>query len=79
VSGGKEPTNHAPVVLEDCCYIGPQTVIRSGITIGKHSVVGSCSYVNKDIPPMSIAVGTPAIVVGNVVFDVDGLLKFEYD
>jgi acetyltransferase-like isoleucine patch superfamily enzyme len=79
VSGGKEPTKHAPVILEDCCYIGPQSVIRGGVTIGKHSIVGACSFVNKNVPPMTIVAGTPAKVVGKVVFNDDGLLSFEYN
>ena len=35
-------------------------VLRHGITIGEHSVIGGGSYVTKDVEPFSIAFGTPA-------------------
>jgi acetyltransferase-like isoleucine patch superfamily enzyme len=37
-----------------------------GNKIGHHSVVGAHSFVNKSIPPYSIAFGIPAKVVGKV-------------
>ena len=35
-----------------------------GVTIGEGAVIGASSVVNKDIPPWSIAVGSPAKVIG---------------
>jgi acetyltransferase-like isoleucine patch superfamily enzyme len=78
VSGGREPTEHGPVRIGDYCYIGPQTVVKAGVTIGDHSIVGACSFVNKDIPPFSIAVGSPAAVIGSVLVTKDGTLRFLY-
>lgn len=51
---------YAPVVIEDYCYIGPNAVISMGVTIGKGSVVGACSFVNKDVPPYTKVAGCPA-------------------
>jgi acetyltransferase-like isoleucine patch superfamily enzyme len=34
-----------------------------GVTIGQGAVIGAGSVVTKDIPPYSIAVGTPAKVI----------------
>ena len=34
-----------------------------GVTIGKGSVIGAGSLVNKDIPPFSIAAGNPCKVI----------------
>ncbi|KAK4118971.1 hypothetical protein N657DRAFT_321772 [Parathielavia appendiculata] len=34
-----------------------------GVTIGSGAVIGACSLVKRDIPPMSVAYGTPARVV----------------
>ncbi len=79
VSGGKEPTNYASVKIEDCCYIGPQSVIRAGISIGKHSIIGACSFVNKSIPPNSIAVGIPAKVIGRVDINESGQVDLFYN
>jgi len=51
------------IKVEDDCWIGTGTKILDGVTIGKGSVVGAGSVVTKDIPPYSIAVGTPAKVI----------------
>jgi acetyltransferase-like isoleucine patch superfamily enzyme len=66
LSGGIAPYEHAPVHIGDCCYIGSQSVIAKGVTIGHHCVIGACAFVNRDIPPYSIAVGVPARVIGPV-------------
>lgn len=52
-----------PVVIEENVWIGEFVSILSGVTIGKGSIIGSMSLVNKDVPPYSIAVGSPAKVV----------------
>jgi acetyltransferase-like isoleucine patch superfamily enzyme len=51
------------VILKRGCYVGAQSAILSGVTIGECSVVGAGSVVTDDIPPYSIAVGVPARVV----------------
>jgi len=79
VSGGQEPTEYAPVIIEDNCYIGPHSLIKSGVTIHHHCVIGASTFVNKDIPAYSIAVGTPAKVIGKVSYDEKGKLIYLYD
>lgn len=71
VSGGKAPYEHGAVQIGNCCYIGSQTVIAKGVTIGDHSIVGSCSFVNRDIPAYTIAVGSPCRPIGRVELDGD--------
>ena len=53
-----------PIILDEDVWIAANVVILGGVTIGKGSVVAAGSVVTKDIPPYSIAVGTPAKVVG---------------
>lgn len=50
------------VTIGDDVWIGANCVIADGVTIGKCSIIGTCSYVNKDIPEYSIAFGNPATV-----------------
>ncbi|PID59206.1 MAG: hypothetical protein CR986_06935 [Ignavibacteriae bacterium] len=50
------------VCIGDDVWIGANCVIADGVTIGKGSIIGSCSLVNKDIPEYSIAFGSPAKV-----------------
>lgn len=78
VSGGELPSEYAPVRIGSRCYVGPQTVIAKGVTVGAGSIVGACSFVRSDLPPGSIAVGTPARVVGAVEFE-GGKVVRRYD
>ncbi|WP_317046048.1 DapH/DapD/GlmU-related protein [Parabacteroides distasonis] len=45
------------MIIEDETWIGANTVITSGVHIGKHCVIGAGSVVTKDIPDYSVAVG----------------------
>ncbi len=49
LSGGRAEYERAPVRIGNCCYIGSQTVIAKGVTIQDHSVIGACSFVNRQI------------------------------
>lgn len=44
-------------------YVGIDSRLMSGITIGDGAVIGAHSVVAKDIPPYCVAVGNPARVV----------------
>jgi acetyltransferase-like isoleucine patch superfamily enzyme len=70
LTGGKAAYERARVTIGDCCHIGGQTVIAKGVTIGDHCVIGACSFVNRDIPPYTVAFGIPCRAAGQV--DVDG-------
>ena len=52
-----------PVVIEDNVWIGLNCIILKGVTIGHGSIIGAGSVVRKTIPPYSIVMGNPAIVV----------------
>jgi acetyltransferase-like isoleucine patch superfamily enzyme len=79
VTGGSEPYEHAAVEIGDCCHIGSQTVVAKGVKVGAHSVVGACSFVNRDIPACSIAAGTPCRLIGRVELRADGPADFVFD
>ena len=51
------------VFIEDEAWLGEHVCIMPGVTVGKHSVIGSNSVVTKSIPPYSVAVGAPARVI----------------
>ena len=51
------------VVIKKNAKIGAHSVIMPGVTIGENSIVGACSFVNKDIPPNVVAFGIPAKVI----------------
>lgn len=52
-----------PVVIEDNVWIGANSIILPGVTIGKGSVIAAGSVVTKDIPPMVVAGGNPVKII----------------
>jgi acetyltransferase-like isoleucine patch superfamily enzyme len=54
-----------PIVVEEDCWLGMNSVVMPGIKIGRGCVVGSNAVVTRDLPPYSVAVGSPARIVRN--------------
>lgn len=50
----------AGVRIEDHVCIGGGVTICPGVTIGRNSLIGAGSVVNKDVPPNTLAYGVPA-------------------
>lgn len=44
-------------------FLGANTVVQSGVTIGKRAVIGAGSVVKKDVPDYSVADGNPAAII----------------
>lgn len=57
----------ADVVIEDNVWLGMNSVVLKGVTIGKNSVIGANSVVVKDIPPNVIAGGNPCKVLKELI------------
>lgn len=58
-----EPPTAQPITIGENVWLGARVVVLPGITIGDDSVIGIGSIVTEDIPPGSVAVGSPAKVV----------------
>ena len=62
---------HYPIIVEENAYIGMRASIISkntknkngGVLIGKYSIIGACSLINKDIPPYATAFGVPCKII----------------
>lgn len=78
LSGGKLPIERSAVVIGNCSYVGPQTIIAKGISIGNYCVIAANSFINKSIPDNSIVAGNPGKVIGKVIFKGEEIV-FEYD
>ncbi|MFX1275395.1 MAG: hypothetical protein ACFFAH_02950 [Promethearchaeota archaeon] len=52
-----------PIKICENARIGAYSLILPGVTIGRGSIIGASSVVADDIPPYSIAIGSPAKVV----------------
>lgn len=69
LSYGKQSLITKPVIIEDRVWIGEKVSILPGVRIGEKSIIGTGSVVISDIPPYSIAVGSPAKVIKTYNFN----------
>lgn len=53
----------APVIIEDDVFIGMNSLILKGVTIGRGSVIGAGSVVTRNVPSGVVAAGNPAGVI----------------
>jgi acetyltransferase-like isoleucine patch superfamily enzyme len=60
-----EQISHKPIRIEDDAWIGFNSAILKGVTIGRGAIVGACSVVTQDVPPYAIVVGNPVRRVGD--------------
>lgn len=60
------PVKIAPVKICDKAWIGFNSIILKGITIGEGAVIGAGSVVTKDVPAWTIAAGNPARVIREI-------------
>lgn len=52
-----------PVIIGDHVWIGDQTIILKGVTIGSNSIIGAGSVVTSSIPSNVLAAGNPCKVI----------------
>ena len=67
VTCGRKPVEYAETTIGNGVYIGPNSIIAMGVSIGDSSVVGASSFVNSDVPPKKMVWGCPARIVKDVV------------
>ncbi len=52
-----------PVKIEDNVWIGGGSILLPGVTIGKNTVIGAGSIVNRSIPGNCVAAGNPCRII----------------
>jgi acetyltransferase-like isoleucine patch superfamily enzyme len=55
-----------PVFISDKSWIGFNSIILKGVTIGEGAIVGAGSVVTKDVPPWTIVGGNPAKIIRDI-------------
>lgn len=62
-----DPNESKPIHICRYAWIGQDSFIMKGVTIGEGAVIGVNSVVTNDVPPYSVAMGNPArVVIKNV-------------
>ena len=56
-----------PIVIESNVYIGCNSTIYPGITIGHHSIVANIGAVTKDVAPFTTVGEVPATFIKNIM------------
>lgn len=56
-----------PIVIGEDVWIGGNTVVCAGVTIGNRSIIGAGSVVTKDVPDDVFAAGNPCKVIRRVI------------
>lgn len=63
----QDATTKGAIIIEDEVWLGANSIILSGVTIGKGAIVAAGSVVTKDVPPYTIVGGNPAKFIKNRV------------
>jgi len=77
LTGGRAGYRHKPTRIGNCCFIGSLSIVRMGVNVGDHVLVGAHSYVNTDVPSNSIVTGSPARLIGRIEIS-NGTVKMKY-
>ena len=56
----------APVKIGKKVWVGSNSTILPGVTIGDNSIIGAGSVVTKDVPPNTIVAGVPAKIIKKI-------------
>jgi acetyltransferase-like isoleucine patch superfamily enzyme len=59
-------TQEPPIVIGDRCWLGANSVVLPGVTLGKHVIVGAGAVVTKSFPDGVIIGGVPAKIIRKV-------------
>lgn len=59
----REAYSNGPIVVSNDVWLGIDTMVMSGVTIGQGAVVAARSVVVKDVPPYAIVGGNPAKII----------------
>lgn len=76
------PEKNDVTTVEADAWIGANSTVLGGVTVGAGAVVGAASVVTKDIPPYTVAVGNPCRPIRRIFDDatlIEHLTAIDYD
>jgi acetyltransferase-like isoleucine patch superfamily enzyme len=68
---------HISIKLEDHVFIGPGVILLPNVTIGRGATVAAGSVVTKNVPPMTIVQGNPAVPVARCGIPLAGNVSYK--
>ncbi|WP_305879901.1 DapH/DapD/GlmU-related protein [Simiduia sp. 21SJ11W-1] len=60
-----QPVSSKGIRIGQDVWVGANTAITDGVTVGDHAVIGINSTVTRDVPAYAIVAGSPARVIGD--------------
>ncbi|MDF2454810.1 MAG: transferase hexapeptide repeat containing protein [Cytophagaceae bacterium] len=54
------------IIVEDGVWVGYRALILPGVTIGYKSIIGAGCVVSKNVPPRSVVVGNPMVILKSI-------------
>lgn len=57
------PVEHGPITIGNHCWVGSESLIMPGVTLGDFCIVAANSFVKQSFPAYSIIGGTPAKLI----------------
>ena len=70
--------NGKVIIRENAC-LGTHTTVMPRVTIGKNSIIGAYSFVNKNIPDNVIAYGVPVKIIKKIIGKTKHIKNQEFD
>lgn len=64
-----QPVTTKAIKISDDVWIGANSVVTAGVSIGRHAVIAAGSVVTRDIPAYCVAAGSPARVIKRYNFE----------
>ena len=58
-----ETSVYKKVVIDDCVWFGNKVMVVGDVNIGEGAIIAAGSVVCKDVPPLAVVGGNPAIVI----------------
>jgi acetyltransferase-like isoleucine patch superfamily enzyme len=59
----KHDLNESSIIIGDDVWIGHNSTVFKGVTIGEGAIIGSCSVVTKDVQAWTVNVGNPLRII----------------